>query len=143
MARSTLIVLLVLVILVLASCGGASPAAPSVPAGDAAAGKALFDQKTIGKDNVQGCSTCHSIQPDVILTGPSLAGIATDAAGSVKEAEYKGHAKDAAGWLRESIVSPNTDIADGFQANVMPQNFGTELTDTQINDLVAYLLTLK
>jgi cytochrome c2 len=140
MSRSTL-VLLALVVLVLAACGGGGGQTASVPAGDATKGQALFEQKTIGKDNLQGCSTCHSIQKGVDGIGPSLAGIGTDAAGSVKVPEYKGSANDAAGWLKESIVSPNTDIADGFQVNVMPQNFKDELTDQQVNDLVAYLMT--
>ena len=142
MSRSTM-VLLVLVVLVLAACGGGGGQTASVVPGDATKGQALFEQKTVGKDNLQGCVTCHSLQKGVVLTGPSLAGIATDAAGSVTVAEYKGQAKDAAGWLKESIMSPNTDIADGFQVNVMPQNFKDELTDPQVNDIVAYLLTLK
>ncbi len=113
---------------------GATPTA-SVPVGDAAAGAKLF--QTVG------CSTCHSTQPNVKIVGPSLAGIALDAADSVKEPEYKGKAKDAAGWLQESIVDPNADIPEGFQPNVMPQDFGKRLTPQQISDLVAYLLTLK
>ena len=40
-------------------------------------------------------------------------------------------------------MSPNTDVPEGFQPNVMPQNFKDELSDQQINDLVAYMLTLQ
>lgn len=142
MSRSTL-VLLVLVVLVLAACGGGGGQTASAGPGDATKGQALFEQKTLGKDNLQGCATCHSIQKDVVLTGPSLAGIADDGAATVKEADYKGTAKDAASWLKESIVSPNTDVPEAFQPNVMPQNFKDELTDQQVNDIVAYLMTLK
>ncbi|MCA9896727.1 MAG: hypothetical protein KC433_00980, partial [Anaerolineales bacterium] len=46
-------------------------------------------------------------------------------------------------FLRQSIVEPNAQITDGFTADVMYQNFGEELTNTQINDLVAFMLTLK
>ncbi len=113
---------------------GAQPTA-SVPVGDAKAGAQTFQ--------TAGCTGCHSTQPDVKIVGPSLAGIALDAADSVKEPEYKGKAKDAAGWLQESIVDPNADIPEGFQPNVMPQDFGKRLTPKQISDLVAYLLTLK
>jgi len=113
---------------------GAAPTA-SVPVGDAAAGATEF--------TAAGCVACHSVQPDKKIVGPSLAGIALDAADSVKEPEYKGKAKDAAGWLQESIVNPNADVPEGFQPNVMPQDFGQKLTPKQISDLVAYLLTLK
>ena len=142
MSRSTL-VLLVLVVLVLAACGGGGGQTVSAGPGDATKGQALFEQKTIGKDNLQGCVTCHSTQKDVVLTGPALAGIANDAAESPKDPAYKGQAKDAAGWLKESIINPDADVADGFQPKVMPQNFKDELTDQQINDIVAYLMTLK
>jgi len=106
-----------------------------VPVGHAAAGAKEFQ--------AAGCVACHSTQPDVKIVGPSLAGIATDAAESVKEPEYKGKAKDAAGWLQESIVDPNADVPEGFQPNVMPQDFGKKLTPQQISDQVADLLTLK
>jgi nitric oxide reductase subunit C len=118
-------------------------APPPESVGDVAAGKALFNQATLGKDKLPGCASCHSIQPDKVIVGPSLAGIASDANGATSEEGYEGKAKDPVGWLREDIVNPDIDVAQGFPAHVMPQNFGTELTDKQINDLIAYLLTLK
>jgi nitric oxide reductase subunit C len=78
-----------------------------------------------------------------VLAGPSLAGIATDAAQTPSEEGYEGTAKDAAGFLRESILNPDVDVPEDFQSNVMPQTYKTELTEQQLNDLVAYLLTLK
>jgi len=38
-----------------------------------------------------------------------------------------------------SITDPNSEIAPGFQPNVMPQTYGSQLTSQQINDLVAFL----
>ncbi len=143
MFRRTWVISL-LVALLLMACGGAQNAPVSGGAqGNAADGDKLFHQATLGKGNLPGCASCHSTEPDKKLVGPSLAGIATDAAGAFKEAGYKGKAKSAAEWLHEAIVNPSVEVVEGFQPNVMPQNFGTELTDSQANDLVAYLLTLE
>jgi cytochrome c551/c552 len=102
--------------------------------GDAAAGEALFKQSTIDSD--PGCSTCHSLQPDQVLVGPSLAGIANSAADFVP-------GESAEQYLRQSILDPNAYVVEGFPSGVMPQNFGDVLSSQQIDDLVAFLLTLK
>ena len=46
--------------------------------------------------------------------------------------------KDAA-FIQQSIVDPNAEIADGFQPNIMPQTYGSQLSDKQLADLVAFL----
>jgi mono/diheme cytochrome c family protein len=91
---------------------------PSAPAGDPAAGKAIFASA--------GCGTCHTLQDAGAngTVGPNLDDV------------LKG--KDPA-FIRESIVDPNAEIADGFAPGVMPQTFGDQLDDKQLSDLVAYL----
>jgi len=135
------IFVLVLLSLVLAACGGGGGG--QAPAGNADNGKALFAKSAIGKSGAPGCATCHSLEPGKTLVGPSLAGMATDAAGAFKEDEYKGKAKSAQEWLREQIVDPNSETVEGFQPNIMPQNYSKDLAEQEINDLVAYMLTLK
>ena len=49
----------------------------------------------------------------------------------------------AAEYLRRSITDPNADVAEGYVANVMPATYSAQLSEQQLNDLVAYLLTLK
>jgi hypothetical protein len=49
----------------------------------------------------------------------------------------------AAEYLRRSVTDPNADVVEGYVANVMPATYGTQLSEEQLNDLVAYLLTLK
>ncbi|HID34605.1 MAG TPA: cytochrome c, partial [Anaerolineae bacterium] len=73
------------------------------------------------------CVTCHSIEPGKTVVGPSMAGIAS-----------KGE-----DFIRESIVNPDADITEGFPAGTMPQDYGQKLSEEQINQLVAYLMTLK
>jgi nitric oxide reductase subunit C len=84
----------------------------------------------------------------VNLAGPSLAGIAQRADSVTAQADYAGSASDAAGYLRESIVSPSAHIVPGtiYSAggrSFMPDNYDQTLTAEQIDQLVAYLLTLR
>lgn len=46
----------------------------------------------------------------------------------------------SAKMIEESIVDPNARIAKGYPANVMPANFKTTITPTQLEQLVQYLL---
>jgi mono/diheme cytochrome c family protein len=88
------------------------------PAGDAAAGRAVFEG--------QGCGSCHTFAP---------AG-ATGTVGPNLDEVLAG--KDAA-FINESIVEPNAEVASGFSAGVMPQNYRDQLSQQQLDDLVAFL----
>lgn len=142
-----LLAVLVVLVLVLAACGGGGgQQAPSQPSGGAVSGdpqrgEQLFKQTTIG--SAPGCSTCHSLEPGQTLVGPSLAGIATKAEEIIKSPDYTGKAKTVDEFLRESIVDPNAYVEKGFSPGVMYQNYGKDLTEQQIADLVAFLKTLK
>ena len=145
MSKKTLLVLLLsLVLLALAACGGGGDTTEQPPAGgedvaaigDAENGERLFSQATIGANNAPGCITCHSLEPDVVIVGPSQAGLAT-------RAETRVPGMSAADYIRQSIVEPNANIVEGFAEGLMYQFYATDLTEEQINDLVAYTLTLK
>lgn len=111
--------------------------------GSAAAGAALFKQ--------QPCSSCHDVSRPFPggEVGPNLGNIATEAERIVQAPDYHGRATNAAEYIRESIVDPNAYLVPGDRyhtpdgQSVMPKNFGTSLTPAQMDDLVAYLLTLK
>jgi nitric oxide reductase subunit C len=132
-------VLLALIVAMAAACSGGSQAG-GAPGGNAANGQKLF---TSGKGSAPPCSGCHSVTAGQVLVGPSLSGIATQAAQQLKDPNYKGQAKTAEDRIRECIVSPNTYVVPGFQPNVMYANYGKDLTSSDIDDLVAYLTTLK
>ena len=119
-----------------------SSAAPAGQ-GDAARGGKLF--------GTLPCVSCHDVTKpwpggDIC---PNLGNIATEAARIVRSREYRGKAKTAAEYIRESIVDPNAYIVPGASyrtadgQSVMPKDFGTALTGAQIDDLVAYLLTRR
>ena len=133
------LVFLLLVLLVVA-CGGGDgeekeePAPVSGGAGDAAQGEELFKQTLIGSQ--AGCITCHSLEPDKVLVGPSMAGIA-DRAGS------RVSGQSAEEYLRQSVLNPDSYTVEGFSAGLMPAALADELSDQQLDDIVAYLLTLK
>jgi mono/diheme cytochrome c family protein len=91
---------------------------PPAPVGNAAAGKKVFSSA--------GCGACHAFKAAGAegTTGPNL-----DEALKGKSAEF----------IRMSITNPNAEIAKGFGPNIMPQNFGEQLTDKQLDDVVAFL----
>lgn len=128
-----------------ASIPGTDVGAPPPTAASAdpvARGEALF------QTTPPGCNTCHSVALGVNLVGPSLAGIATRAAERVRSADYHGAARDAEGYIRESILDPAAFLVPGatFSAagvSFMPANFGQTLQPAELDALVAYLMTLK
>jgi mono/diheme cytochrome c family protein len=101
-----------------------TPPAPA-PTGDPAAGKAVFA--------AQGCAACHTFKAAGATgtIGPDLDKLAADAQtanrGSVEQ------------YVRESIVTPSAYVVPHYPAGVMPTSFGTTLTKTQLDDLVAFL----
>ena len=120
--------------------GGAPPSSASND--PVALGQALF------RTTPPGCFTCHSTAAGVTLVGPSLANFATIAAQRVKDPNYHGKATDAASYIRESIIEPSAYIVPGATysaggVSFMPPGFNVSLTARQVDDLVAYLTTLK
>ncbi|MCS6907798.1 MAG: cytochrome c [Anaerolineales bacterium] len=108
-----------------------------LPEGDPVRGQGLAAAK--------GCAVCHISAPTgpAWLATPDQPGIATRAEEILTDPNYTGNAKTAAQYLHESIVLPNVYIVPGFQAGVMPANYGDTLTDQELADIIAYLLTLK
>ncbi len=51
--------------------------------------------------------------------------------------------KSAEEYIRESILDAGAFVVDGFPDGLMPRTFADTLTLDQIDDLVAFLLTLR
>jgi hypothetical protein len=71
-----------------------------------------------------------------VIVGPSLAGIAS-------RAETRIPGWSARDYIEDSILSPNNFRVAGFEATQMDVTIGKQLTVDELNDLLAYLLTLK
>ena len=77
-----------------------------------------------------GCAGCHTFQPagSTGTIGPDLDDLAS-AAGDMSPEEF----------VRQSILEPDAEVAQGFSAGVMP-SFDGRLSDKQVQALVDYLL---
>ena len=77
-----------------------------------------------------GCAGCHTFGPAGSQgnIGPSLDDLAS-AAGDMPPEEF----------VRQAILDPDADVAEGFSSGVMP-SFEGRLTDEQVQALVDYLL---
>jgi len=79
------------------------------------------------------CSTCHTLDRDDtppggrLFVGPSLEGFAARA--------------DAFAYIEQSIKDPNAFVVEGYKQ--MPSGPGLDLSDQDILDVTAYLLSLE
>jgi cytochrome c oxidase subunit 2 len=97
-----------------------APAEEAAPPEETAAvdGSAVFESA--------GCSGCHTLDAagSTAETGPNLDGA------------LKGQSK---GFIEESIIDPSARVAEGFPPNVMPDDYGTQLSPEELEALVDYL----
>jgi nitric oxide reductase subunit C len=97
---------------------------------------------------VPACSACHSTAPDVNLAGPTMAGLRGRTEALLAAGDYGGQAEDVAGYIRESIVSPSAHLVPGAMysaggVSFMPDTYDSDLTEEQLDQLVAYLMSLN
>ena len=86
--------------------------------GDAEAGVALF--------TAAGCAGCHAF---------SAAG-ASAAIGPNLDEVLAGRSPEQ---IKTDITDPEAEVAEGFPPGVMPGNYGTDLSEDDLNNLVAAL----
>ena len=102
----------------------------ALPAGDPENGAELWDQQI---QAVQSCATCHSLDGSSGI-GPTMQGY-SEVAGTRVEGE------SAEVYSYHSIVNPAAYLVQGYP-NVMYTQYDSALSDQQIADLIAYMLTL-
>lgn len=74
------------------------------------------------------CGACHKIAEEEGEVGPDLTAI-----GATRDDAY----------LRRSILDPNADIGEGYEADMMPPDYGEQLYAAELEMLVQYLADRK
>ncbi|MCB0045714.1 MAG: c-type cytochrome [Caldilineaceae bacterium] len=118
-------------------------ATEAAPAGDASALPVGVAAALDNADPVRGqqltlqnaCIGCHSVDPSMPMAGPTWNNMAEVAATMVE-------GESAEEYLYNSIIHPNDFVVEGYTPNVMLQNYGETLSDQDLADIIAYLLTL-
>jgi len=103
-----------------AEYAAAKSAGASIPVGDPRRGARFFYQK-------MRCVACHKVDGFGGILGPNLSDV-----GAINTREY----------LLESIVDPGVVLVKGYKDR-MPQHFGNYMTDKELDNLVAFLQTLR
>jgi mono/diheme cytochrome c family protein len=74
------------------------------------------------------CGACHTVAGEEGEAGPNLNRI-----GAARDRDY----------LRRAILDPNADIAEGFEPDMMPADYGEQLYAKELEMLVDYLAGLR
>ena len=127
-----------------AGAGEAPPGARPITGAEnpIALGEAVF------RTAAPACAACHSIAPGANMAGPTLAGLAGRTEQLLASGQYKGKAKDLAGYISESVVAPSAHVVPGAMysadgVSFMPTTYAKDLTAAQVDQLAAYLSSLR
>jgi len=74
--------------------------------------------------NKYGCTACHAILDSEADTGPNLTKV-----GPTLSEEF----------IRKSIVYPNADITEGYEADIMPEDFAEQMNVKELEMMVKFI----
>ncbi|MDE2750349.1 MAG: c-type cytochrome [Chloroflexota bacterium] len=98
-------------------------------AGSAVSGESLYDKEF-------GCTDCHrdgASAPDTIGTFTRVT------SERLTLPQFAGYSFEQ--YVIESVVRPGDYVVDSYSSGLMPANFGARMTDQQLADIVAFLMT--
>ena len=108
--------------------------------GDVANGKRIFNGEVVAQTQrgaLPSCKQCHGIAVGASVSrGPNLVDIG-------KTAGTRVAGMSAEAYLRASIIDPDAYLVRSYQEGIMPKGYREALNDAQVEDLVAYMLTLR
>jgi mono/diheme cytochrome c family protein len=117
-----------------ALAGGGGDPLVYVGPGDPARGQALFNEVR-GEVNF-ACATCHYFNQEAQLIGPGLLNVGQWALENIQ-------GQTPQEYIHTSIIMPSTYVVEGYPDGLMPQVYAQIFTEQQIEDLVAYVMSLK
>jgi cytochrome c553 len=128
--RASLCAVWILALLALVACAGRAP--------DPERGRQLFGGEITMPGGNLACIECHPVAVGEIsaVMGQNLSNIGGRAAETVP-------GQSAEEYLRLAIVDPDTYLSGGFQDGIHPRAYKDALSDADVADLVAYMLTLQ
>jgi mono/diheme cytochrome c family protein len=111
-----------------------APVVQNAFAGDPANGQVLFN--TFQPAASFACATCHYVDREDQLIGPGLLNVS-------RRAESRVPGMSVYDYLHTSIVNPGAFVVPNFPDGLMPRNWAEIYSEQEINDLIAYLMTLQ
>ncbi|HRE48002.1 MAG TPA: hypothetical protein PLD47_09780 [Aggregatilineales bacterium] len=133
-----------------------APTAQPTRAANAEAGKALFINHINGDELIPTCLSCHIIESvseeeALVKVGPAMIAWKGEPAIAIR-ARTRVASQTPTQYLRLSILAPNDHLVPNVEGrapyglgeqSLMYQDYAAVLTEEQVNDLVAYLLTIR
>lgn len=114
---------------ILASCSSSENSFETLPDGDASRGESLYTESI---NAAPACSSCHALTEERVV-GPGFAGFSDTAGTRVEE-------QTAEAYTYNSITNPSGKLVDGY-GNLMYTEYRSKLSEQDIADLIAFLLT--
>lgn len=113
-------------------------AACAVRAPDPERGRQLFSGELAMPGGNLACIECHPVAPGErsAVMGQNLSNIGGRAGATAP-------GQSAEEYLRLAIVDPDAFLSGGFQEGIHPRAYAGALSDADVADLVAYMLTLR
>jgi len=83
------------------------------------------------------CDVCHALPKFPVEEGEQRPG--PDLRGIWKTAGHRADGMDAKGFISESILFPNKRLAQGFEPDLMPKDYGNQMLAAELQMIVEYL----
>jgi cytochrome c2 len=118
----------------LSGCGRAG-------AGEMSEAEARMEARGIEVYEEQHCGTCHTLKRagTAGVFGPDHDGIGTRAEARIHDPNYRGEAKTAADYIRESVRDPGAYRVPGYEHTRFSMPAFTNMSDEDLNALVFML----